>query len=103
MKVLYLTDSLSDLDGVGRYTVCLLQALEAARPDFEPRVHLARKHRPTSADVPAHWPVNVTLPPDYFFYMTPSRFAIATEEATDRRRGGVRRRRSELKGAEGGG
>lgn len=74
MKVLYLTDSLSDLDGVGRYTVCLLQALEAARPDFEPQVHLARKHRPTSADVPAHWPVDVTLPPDYFFYMARSRF-----------------------------
>ena len=34
---------------------------------------------------------------------TPSRFAIATEEATDRRRGGVRRRQLELKGAEGGG
>jgi hypothetical protein len=28
MRVLYLTDSLSDLDGVGRYAVRLIHALE---------------------------------------------------------------------------
>ena len=82
MKVLYLTDSLSDLDGVGRYALCLIQALEAARPGFEPTVLLARKHRPTSKDVPAHWPVRVALPPDYFFYMAPSRFWPSLVQAT---------------------
>jgi len=82
MKVLYLTDSLSDLDGVGRYAMCLIKALEDAEADFEPRVHLARKHRPTSADVPAHWPVEVTLPPDYFFYMTPTRFWASLVQST---------------------
>jgi len=74
MRVLFLTDSLSDLDGVGRYTVRLIQALERAQPGFEPRVLLARKHRPTSAEVPAHWGVEVALPPDYFFHMSPARF-----------------------------
>ena len=76
MKVLFLTDSLSDLDGVGRYAVRLIAALEAQRPDLQVHVLLARKHRPTSADVPKHWTVEVALPPDYFFYMSPLRFAI---------------------------
>lgn len=76
MKVVFLTDSLSDLDGVGRYSVRLISAMEALRPDLEVHVLLARKHRPTSADVPDHWRVEVALPPDYFFYMTPSRFRI---------------------------
>ncbi|MCY2961870.1 MAG: glycosyltransferase family 4 protein [Planctomycetota bacterium] len=75
MRVLFLTDSLSDLDGVGRYTVRLIQALERAAPGFEARVLLARKHRPTSAEVPARWDVEVALPPDYFFHMSPLRFA----------------------------
>ncbi|MEM7466717.1 MAG: aldolase/citrate lyase family protein, partial [Pseudomonadota bacterium] len=35
---------------------------------------ILRKHRPTSDAVPAHWNVRVALPPDYFFYMRPSRF-----------------------------
>lgn len=74
MRVLFLTDSLSDLDGVGRYTVRLLRALEEQRPGLEVRVLLARKHRPTSADVPSHWKVEVALPPDYFFYMSPLKF-----------------------------
>ncbi|MBI5363674.1 MAG: glycosyltransferase family 4 protein [Planctomycetes bacterium] len=74
LRVLYLTDSLSDLDGVGRYTFSLLAALERERPDFELRVLLARKHRPTSASVPARWPVEVALPPDYLFYMSRARF-----------------------------
>src|SRR5690348_7900061 len=68
MRVLFLTDSLSDLDGVGRYTVRLIQALERAAPGFEARVMLARKHRPTSAEVPERWDVEVALPPDYFFH-----------------------------------
>jgi len=82
LRVLYLTDSLSELDGVGRYTLELLRALGAERPDFEPRLLLARKHRPTSSGVPRSWPVCVALPPDYFFYMSPARFwpslALAT-------------------------
>lgn len=82
MKVLYLTDSLSDLDGVGRYAMCLVKALEEERDDFEPVIHLARKHRPTSADVPEHWPVEVTLPPDYFFYMTRARFWASLVQST---------------------
>ncbi|QDV06797.1 GDP-mannose-dependent alpha-(1-6)-phosphatidylinositol monomannoside mannosyltransferase [Planctomycetes bacterium Poly30] len=76
MKVVFLTDSLSDLDGVGRYAVRLISAMEALRPGLEVHVLLARKHRPTSADVPGHWKVEVALPPDYFFYMTPARFAV---------------------------
>lgn len=76
MKVVFLTDSLSDLDGVGRYSVRLISALEALRPDLEVHVLLARKHRPTSSEVPSHWHIEVALPPDYFFYMTPFRFRI---------------------------
>ena len=74
MRVLFLTDSLSDLDGVGRYAVRLITALEELEPRLEVEVLLARKHRPTSADVPARWTVRVALPPDYFFHMAPSRF-----------------------------
>ena len=74
LKVVFLTDSLSDLDGVGRYTVRLLQGLQAIRPDLEVHVLLARKHRPTSSEVPADWKVEVALPPDYYYYMSPGRF-----------------------------
>lgn len=74
MKVLFLTDSLSDLDGVGRYAMRLIAAMEVLRPDLEVRVLLSRKHRPTSADVPGHWRIDVGLPPDYFYYMDPLRF-----------------------------
>src|SRR5688572_15603214 len=49
MRVLYLTDSLSDLDGVGRYAVRLIHALEELEPGLQVEVLLARKHRPTSA------------------------------------------------------
>lgn len=79
MRVLFLTDSLSDLDGVGRYAMRLIAALERLRPGFEPRVLLGRKHRPTSVDVPARWDVTVALPPDYFYYMAPLRFAASLE------------------------
>jgi phosphatidyl-myo-inositol dimannoside synthase len=69
MRVLYLTDPLSDLDGVGRYAVRLIAALEAVAPELRVEVLLARKHRPTSSAVPAHWRVRVALPPDYFYYL----------------------------------
>ena len=71
--MLFLTDSLSDLDGVGRYAMRLIAAMERLRPGLEVHVLLARKHRPTSKDVPAHWRVEVGLPPDYFYYMSPLR------------------------------
>ncbi len=74
MKVLYLTDSLSDIDGVGRYALGLIQATERARPGLGVQVLLARKHRPTSESTPSHWDVGVALPPDYFFYMAPTRY-----------------------------
>ena len=74
MKVLYLTDSLSELDGVGRYAMGLIGALEQEVAEFGAKVLLARKHRPTSSAVPERWEPKVALPPDYFFYMKPSRF-----------------------------
>lgn len=74
MRVLFLTDSLSDLDGVGRYALRLIAALEELHGDLHVEVLLARKHRPTSAAVPARWKVGVGLPPDYFYYMSPARF-----------------------------
>lgn len=77
MRVLFLTDSLSDLDGVGRYAVRLITTLERVCPDLEVEVLLGRKHRPTSAEVPGHWRVSVSLPPDYFFYMSPARYAVS--------------------------
>ena len=76
MRVLFLTDSLSDLDGVGRYALRLIAALEAEQPGLEVHVLLAHKHRPTSAGVPPNWRVDVCLPPDYFFYMSPARYAV---------------------------
>jgi phosphatidylinositol alpha-1,6-mannosyltransferase len=84
MRVLFLTDSLSDLDGVGRYAVRLIAAMEKLRPDLEVEVLLARKHRPTSAAVPKHWKVSVALPPDYFFHMSPLRFWPSLWLATSR-------------------
>lgn len=77
MRVLYLTDSLSDLDGVGRYAMRLVEALQAEDPDLEVEFLLSRKHRPTSRTVPASWPITVALPPDYFFYMSPLRFWVS--------------------------
>ncbi len=76
VKVLYLTDSLSDLDGVGRYGMRLIAALESVEPDLQVQVLLARKHRPTSASIPTHWDVGVALPPDYFYYMSPLRYWV---------------------------
>jgi glycosyltransferase involved in cell wall biosynthesis len=76
MRVLFLTDSLSDLDGVGRYAMRLIAAMEAQTPGMEVHVLLSRKHRPTSSQVPKHWRVEVALPPDYFFYMSPARYWV---------------------------
>jgi len=78
MRVLFLTDSLSDLDGIGRYTLRLVAALEQRIPGFEPRFLVGRKHRPVSASMPAHWPWRVALPPDYYMYMSPARYWAST-------------------------
>ncbi len=77
MRVLFLTDSLSDLDGVGRYAVRLIEALQRLDPSLEVEILLARKHRPTSSAVPAHWRVSVALPPDYFFHMSRPKFWLS--------------------------
>lgn len=77
LRVLVLTDSLSDLDGVGCYGIDLLEALRRLEPGLEVDVLLARKHRPTSACVPGDWRVRVALPPDYFFYMSRPRFLLS--------------------------
>ncbi len=82
MKVLFLTDSLSDLDGVGRYSMRLIAAMEARQPELEVRVLLARKHRPTSKAVPSHWEIEVALPPDYYFYMSPMRHLLSRVQST---------------------
>lgn len=91
MRILFLTDSLSDLDGVGRYTNRLIHALEELRPGLEVEVLLARKHRPTSSTVPARWLVTVGLPPDYFYYMTRARFWASFASAVWRVRARARR------------
>ena len=82
MKVLFLTDSLSDLDGVGRYSMRLIAAMEAQRPEMDVHVLLARKHRPTSKVVPSHWKIEVALPPDYYFYMSPLRYLVSRVQST---------------------
>ncbi|MBL4771085.1 MAG: glycosyltransferase family 4 protein [Planctomycetes bacterium] len=82
MKVLFLTDSLSDLDGVGRYSMRLIAAMEAQRPEMDVHVLLARKHRPTSKVVPSHWKIEVALPPDYYFYMSPLRYLVSRVKST---------------------
>jgi phosphatidylinositol alpha-1,6-mannosyltransferase len=78
MRVLFLTDSLSDLDGVGRYAVRLISALERESPGLEIEVLLGRKHKANSPVVQPHWNVSIGLPPDYYFYMSPARFWAST-------------------------
>lgn len=73
-RLLALTHSLSDVDGVGRYGTEVLRRV-AGR--FERvTVLIARKHRGLSARLPAGLDVRVDLPPDYFLYMTWPRFAF---------------------------
>lgn len=84
LRVLFLTDSLSDLDGVGRYGVRLISAMQSLRPDLRVHVLLARKHRPTSSSVPRDWRVEVGLPPDYFFHMSRAKFWLSAQFATRR-------------------
>ncbi len=74
LRIAVLTDSLADTDGVGRYTIRLMRAIQALRPGTAVEVALARKHPGLSADVPASWPIRIALPPDYFFYVPRLRF-----------------------------
>ena len=62
MRIAVLTDSLADTDGVGRYTIRLMRAIEAKEPGTQIEVALARKHPGISSAVPKHWPVRVVLP-----------------------------------------
>jgi phosphatidylinositol alpha-1,6-mannosyltransferase len=72
MRLLALTHSLSEIDGVGRYAVSILK--EAERFSDRIEVFLSRKHRGISGDFPAAIAVTPVLPPDYFMYMSPPRF-----------------------------
>ncbi|MBI3818219.1 MAG: glycosyltransferase family 4 protein [Planctomycetes bacterium] len=74
MRILVLTDSLADTDGVGRYTIRLMRAIERLRPNVQIEVALARKHPGLSLELPRNWPVKVCLPPDYFYYVSRARF-----------------------------
>lgn len=78
MRVLALTDSLADTDGVGRYTIRLLRAAQKLDPSLEIEIALARKHPGFSADVPREWNVRVCLPPDYYYYTSAARFHAYT-------------------------
>jgi phosphatidylinositol alpha-1,6-mannosyltransferase len=72
MKLLALTHSLSDIDGVGKYAVAVLR--EARQFCWSIEVLLGRKHRGISPDLPEEIAVRPILPPDYFMYMSWPRF-----------------------------
>lgn len=74
MKLLALSHSLSDVDGVGRYGTEILRRV--APHCSQVRVLLARKHRGVSERVPSSVEVEVALPPDYFLYMGWPKFAL---------------------------
>lgn len=74
MKLLALSHSLSDVDGVGRYGTEILRRV--APHCSQVRVLLARKHRGVSERVPPNVDVEVALPPDYFLYMGWPKFAL---------------------------
>lgn len=69
MKILVVTDSLADTDGVGRYTLRLYQAVEKVAPHVELRFLLPRKHPPNSVQLPGHWSIVEALPPTHLFHM----------------------------------
>jgi glycosyltransferase involved in cell wall biosynthesis len=73
IRLLAITHSLSDVDGVGRYAVSVLR--EATRFCKEIEVLLSRKHRGISTDLPSGIRVKAILPPDYFMYMSWPRFS----------------------------
>lgn len=74
MKLLALTHSLSDIDGVGVYGA---EVLRRVAPRFDRvSVLIARKHRGISARVPKSVDVQVALPPDYLLYLSWPKFAF---------------------------
>jgi phosphatidylinositol alpha-1,6-mannosyltransferase len=74
MRLLGLTHSLSDVDGVGRYAVAVVNQARHYCDDIT--VFLGRKHRGISKDFPEGILVRPVLPPDYFMYMSWPRFLI---------------------------
>ncbi|MFG0317585.1 MAG: glycosyltransferase, partial [Planctomycetota bacterium JB042] len=73
MKLLCLTHSLSEVDGVGKYGTEVLRRV-APRCDAV-EVLLARKHRGLSDRLPPGLDVQVALPPDYLLYLSWPKFA----------------------------
>lgn len=74
MRLLCLTHSLSDIDGVGVYGS---EVLRRVAPRFDRvDVLIARKHRGVSARVPPNVRVEVALPPDYWLYLKPWKAAV---------------------------
>jgi phosphatidyl-myo-inositol dimannoside synthase len=68
VRLLCLTHSLSDIDGVGVYSAEVLRRVAPRMTST--RVLIARKHRGVSARVPANVTVDVALPPDYSLYLS---------------------------------
>lgn len=72
MRLLCLTHSLSDIDGVGVYGA---EVLRRVAPQMDStRVQIARKHRGVSSRVPPSVRVDVALPPDYSLYLSTPKF-----------------------------
>ncbi|MFN0205432.1 MAG: glycosyltransferase family 4 protein [Planctomycetota bacterium] len=78
MRILALTDSLADTDGVGRYCIRLLGGIEKLRSNISIEIALARKHPGLSDAVPKSWRVKLCLPPDYYYYVSTARFYAYT-------------------------
>lgn len=72
MRLLCLTHSLSDIDGVGVYGAEVLRRIAPRMASV--RVLIARKHRGVSSRVPATVKVDVALPPDYALYLSIPKF-----------------------------
>lgn len=72
MRLLCLTHSLSDIDGVGVYGTEVLRRV--APRTQSTRVLIARKHRGISKRVPSNVKVDVALPPDYSLYVSAPKF-----------------------------
>lgn len=73
MRLLALTHSLSDIDGVGVYGAEVLKRLAPKYESIE--VLIARKHRGISARLPSSVKVDVALPPDYLLRLSWPKFA----------------------------
>ncbi len=72
MRLLCLTHSLSDIDGVGVYSAEVLRRIAPRTSGV--RVLIAKKHRGISTRVPKDVKVDVALPPDYSLYLSIPKF-----------------------------